>query len=252
MSRPLRIEFAGALYHVTARGNRREAIYEDDADRRLFLDVLGDVVERFNWLCHAYCLMTNHYHLMVETPDGNLAKGMRQLQAIGVMCGRPLYPIRQDGLLSAIFAIFTPAKALAGRGVLPARRFVLIRLEHGDGIPLPVNHPDDDERGLRDLVVDHVVPVEMRPQAGSKVVAARPKLWMVAQGFKFFLDAPDKRVRRFRRGLGDKGPDFGKIVFGPIGYEEGERPDRFCLPFSIIRSASKFRTRPASISSIPV
>jgi REP element-mobilizing transposase RayT len=82
MSRPLRIEFAGALYHVTARGNRREAIYEDDADRRLFLDVLGDVVERFNWLCHAYCLMTNHYHLMVETPDGNLAKGMRQLNGV--------------------------------------------------------------------------------------------------------------------------------------------------------------------------
>lgn len=82
MSRPLRIEFPGALYHVTARGNRREAIYEDDGDRRLFLEVLGEVVENFNWLCHAYCLMTNHYHLVVETPDGNLAKGMRQLGGV--------------------------------------------------------------------------------------------------------------------------------------------------------------------------
>ncbi len=82
MSRPLRIEFPGALYHVTARGNRREAIYEDDKDRRLFLDGLGDVVDRFNWLCHAHCLMTNHYHLVVETPDGNLAKGMRQLNGV--------------------------------------------------------------------------------------------------------------------------------------------------------------------------
>jgi REP element-mobilizing transposase RayT len=82
MSRPLRIEFPGAFYHVTARGNRREAIYEDDGDRRLFLDVLGDVVESFDWLCHAYCLMTNRYHLVVETPDGNLARGMRQLNGV--------------------------------------------------------------------------------------------------------------------------------------------------------------------------
>ena len=82
MARPLRIEFPGALYHVTARGDRREAIYEDDADRRLFLDVLGAVVDDHRWLCHAYCLMTNHYHLLIETPDGNLAKGMRQLGGV--------------------------------------------------------------------------------------------------------------------------------------------------------------------------
>lgn len=82
MARPLRIEFPGALYHVTARGDRGEAIYEDDADRRLFLGVLGAVVADVGWLCHAYCLMTNHYHLLIETPDGNLAKGMRQLGGV--------------------------------------------------------------------------------------------------------------------------------------------------------------------------
>ena len=82
MSRPLRIEFSGALYHITARGDRREAIYEDDEDRRSFLDILGTVTEEFNWVCHAYCLMGNHYHLLVETPDGNLAKGMRQLNGV--------------------------------------------------------------------------------------------------------------------------------------------------------------------------
>jgi REP element-mobilizing transposase RayT len=82
MARPLRIEFPGAHYHVTARGNRRQAIYEDDADRRLFLDVLGDVFEAFDWRCHAYCLMTNHYHLVVETPAGNLSRGMRQLNGV--------------------------------------------------------------------------------------------------------------------------------------------------------------------------
>ncbi len=61
MARPLRIEFEGALYHVTARGDRREPIYDDDEDRQHFLVVLGDVVERFNWVCHAYCLMANHH-----------------------------------------------------------------------------------------------------------------------------------------------------------------------------------------------
>lgn len=82
MARPLRIEFNGALYHVTSRGDRREDIYEDDKDRERFLEVLAEVVERFNWLCHAYCLMSNHYHLVVETPDANLSKGMRQLNGV--------------------------------------------------------------------------------------------------------------------------------------------------------------------------
>ena len=82
MARPLRIEFAGALYHITARGDRQEPIYEDDHDRRSFLQTLGDVVERFSWICHAYCLMGNHYHLVIETPQGNLSKGMRQLDGV--------------------------------------------------------------------------------------------------------------------------------------------------------------------------
>ena len=63
MARPLRLEFAGALYHVTARGERREPIYEDDEDRSSFLDIFGTVIEDFNWVEHAYCLMGNHYHL---------------------------------------------------------------------------------------------------------------------------------------------------------------------------------------------
>lgn len=79
MARPLRIEFAGALYHVTSRGNRRDAIYESDLDRENFLMIIADVCQQYNWICHAYCLMDNHYHLLVETPEANLSKGMRQL-----------------------------------------------------------------------------------------------------------------------------------------------------------------------------
>jgi putative transposase len=82
MARPLRLEFAGALYHVTSRGDRREDIYENNADREAFLLVLRDVCMQHNWVCHAYCLMGNHYHLLVETPDGNLSKGMRQLNGV--------------------------------------------------------------------------------------------------------------------------------------------------------------------------
>ena len=95
MARPLRLEFAGALYHVTARGDSRETIFEDDEDRHAFLDILGTVVGDFNWLCHAYCLMGNHYHLLVETPDGNLSKGMRQLN--GVYTQRSNRRHRRDG-----------------------------------------------------------------------------------------------------------------------------------------------------------
>ena len=82
MARPLRLELPGGIYHVTARGNERRWIFRDDADRLAFLDVLARVLDRFGWLCLAYCLMGNHYHLLVETPRPNLARGMRQLNGV--------------------------------------------------------------------------------------------------------------------------------------------------------------------------
>jgi putative transposase len=82
MTRPLRIEYPDAVYHVTSRGNARNDIFLNDQDRNDFLNLLANIVKRYNWLCHAYCLMDNHYHLLVETPDGNLSQGMRQLNGI--------------------------------------------------------------------------------------------------------------------------------------------------------------------------
>ena len=82
MARPLRIEYPGAVYHVTARGNARDDIFLTDADRTLFLEVYAQVSRRFNWRCHAYCLMTNHYHFVIETPEANLSRGMRQLNGV--------------------------------------------------------------------------------------------------------------------------------------------------------------------------
>ena len=82
MSRPLRIELAGGLYHVTSRGDRREDIFYSDADRQVWLEILGQVCSRFNWVCHAWCQMSNHYHIVVETIEGNLSQGMRQLNGV--------------------------------------------------------------------------------------------------------------------------------------------------------------------------
>ena len=79
MPRPLRIEFDGALHHVMSRGNRGQTIFANDADRRLYLELLADAVARNGWLCHAYCLMGNHVHLLIETPKANLGSGMQQL-----------------------------------------------------------------------------------------------------------------------------------------------------------------------------
>ncbi|KPK67074.1 hypothetical protein AMJ87_13975 [candidate division WOR_3 bacterium SM23_60] len=79
MARPLRIEFPFAVYHITSRGNAKQHIFLDDHDRRDFLRILNVVTKRFNWVHYAYCLMNNHYHLVTETPDANLSKGMRQL-----------------------------------------------------------------------------------------------------------------------------------------------------------------------------
>jgi putative transposase len=82
MARPLRLEFPGAIYHLTSRGNRREAIYEDDNDRMQWLEILSRACDRYNWRIHAYCLMDNHYHLLLETIQGNLSRGMRHLNGV--------------------------------------------------------------------------------------------------------------------------------------------------------------------------
>lgn len=82
MARPLRIQYPGAVYHITSRGNEKKAVYKDDQDRENFLRTLQRVNQRYHWICHAYCLMDNHYHLLIETPDGNLSLGMRQLNGV--------------------------------------------------------------------------------------------------------------------------------------------------------------------------
>jgi putative transposase len=81
MARPLRLEFPGALYHVTSRGNEQRSIFRSDQDRKAFLGFLGETVRRFGWSVTAYVLMTNHYHLVFQTPEPNLSRGMHWLNS---------------------------------------------------------------------------------------------------------------------------------------------------------------------------
>ena len=81
MARPLRIEYPGAFYHVTARGNEWKDIYKSRRDREKFLSYLELATQRYSAVIHAYCLMTNHYHLLVETPLGNLSKIMQHINS---------------------------------------------------------------------------------------------------------------------------------------------------------------------------
>ena len=79
MGRAPRVQFPGGTYHVVSRGNLRAPIYLDDDDRHYFLVVLRRICVRHKWTCHAYCLLTNHFHLIVETPDATLSRGMQTL-----------------------------------------------------------------------------------------------------------------------------------------------------------------------------
>ncbi|MCP5518735.1 MAG: transposase [Verrucomicrobiales bacterium] len=86
MARKLRVEYPGAVYHVLNRGNRREAIFRDDTDRQRFLDTLAEACAKTGWQIHAFCLMPNHFHLVVETPQPNLVTGMKWF--LGAYTGR--------------------------------------------------------------------------------------------------------------------------------------------------------------------
>jgi len=88
MARKLRVEFEGALYHVLNRGDRRENIFYRDADRELFLDLLGQACLKTGWKIHAYVLMSNHYNLMLETPQPNLVAGMKKRGSVAIVCSK--------------------------------------------------------------------------------------------------------------------------------------------------------------------
>ena len=104
MARPLRVEFAGALCHITARGSACEAIYSNEEDRERFLNWLMEACRRHHWVCHAYCLMDKHYHLLIETGAVTLSKGMKYLNG-----GYTQYFNRRCGRVGHVFQTFLPS-----------------------------------------------------------------------------------------------------------------------------------------------
>jgi len=165
VARPLRIEFAGALYHVMARGNDRERIYRDNVDRQAFLDGLVWACERFDWLLWAYCLLGNHYHLLVETRRPTLSQGMREVNGVytqaynrrhrrvgHVLQGRyKAILVDKDAYLLAVIGMTEPQAHLAvketlelfgedpGRARVAYASFVAAGLETAVAIEGPVN-----------------------------------------------------------------------------------------------------------------
>ena len=119
MARPLRIEFAGATYHVTSRGNERRSIFRSDRDRKMFLEFLAAATRRFGWSVSAFVLMTNHFHLVIGTPEPNLSRGMQWLNgkyagwfnARHDRCGH-LFQGRFKAVLVEKEAYFATSKAL--------------------------------------------------------------------------------------------------------------------------------------------
>ena len=125
MARPLRIEFPGALYHVTARFNAQQDIFLDGEDRHLFLGVLERVVSRFHLMVHAYCLMGNHFHLVLETPEGNLSRANLALE-------RRIYPGFQPPSRAGWTCTARRLQSNSGRaGELPAGAVPLRRAKPG-------------------------------------------------------------------------------------------------------------------------
>jgi hypothetical protein len=96
MSRPLRIEFPGAVYHISARGNEGQPIFLKDGDRRQFLELLGREIGQQRWLCHGYCLLTDQYRLLIETLEGHLGRGVGRLNAILLAVVQSALPPRRS------------------------------------------------------------------------------------------------------------------------------------------------------------
>lgn len=208
MARPLRLSYLGALYHVTARGNARQPIYIADEDRRLFLAVLAHVVERCAWLCHAYCLMDNHYHLLIETPRGNLSAGMRQVNGIYTQRFN-----RRHGRVGHLFqgrfkAILVERESY----LLELCRYVVLNPVRADVVKRPETYPWSSYRATAGL--------EPPPPWLSRD-------WLLAQ-LSSRRAVAERRYRQFvQEGIGVSSPwaqIHGQVVLGQYQFIERLKP----------------------------
>jgi putative transposase len=158
VARPLHLEFPGALYHVTSRGDRREDIYLDANDRQAWLSVLDTVCRRFDWVVHAYCQMSNHYHLVVERPDGNLSRGMRQLNGLYTQAFN-----RGHGLVGHLFQGRYKAILVQKEGYLLAlSRYVLLNPVRAHMVDDPADWPWSSYRTVIGRQAAGVLSIDLR------------------------------------------------------------------------------------------
>ena len=187
MSRPIRIEFPDVLYHVTSRGDRREEIFEDDQDRTMFLSTLGQVVDQFNWVCYAWCLMDNHYHLLIQTPDSNLSKGMRQLNGVYTQASNRRYK-RVGHLFQGRFkAILVDSYAY----LLELSRYVVLNPVRANMVKKPADWPWSSYRssmGLEDAAPWLAVDGLLAQFAKRRSLAQQRYAQFVAEGIN--ADSP--------------------------------------------------------------
>ena len=229
MARPLRLEYSGALYHVTSRGNAKADIFLDDADRRIFLRTLGSTIARYGWVLHAFCLMGNHYHLLLQTPQPNLSRGMRQVNGVYTQCFN-----RRHEHVGHVFQ---------GRfgGVLVERESYLLELARY--VPLnPVR-------------AGFVSSAGQWPWSSYRATAGleAPPPWLTTRAvLEHFAPDPVRAAERFREfvhaGLGVGAPWSalrGQVFFGSEQFVE--RMARVLAPFGVsseIPRASRLAARP--------
>jgi putative transposase len=208
MARPLRIEFPGAVYHLTSRGNARLPIFKDDNDRRRFLDILGEVVDRYNWLCYAWCLMDNHYHLLIETLDSNLSLGMRHLNGVYTQSFNRIH-----GRTGHLFQGRYKSIIVDKEGyLLELSRYVVLNPVRAE----MVRRPEDYKWS------------SFRMTAGQ--IQRKPLLeaeWLLAQFGKTLGEARAEYVRFVYAGIGDQSPWEslkGQCILGDESYVQKIEP----------------------------
>jgi REP element-mobilizing transposase RayT len=177
VARPPREELAGGIFHVYARGNRGQPIYFDDADRQSYLSLLAGTARHQGWHCLAYCLMDNHVHLMVETPEPNLARGMQQLHGSHAMRLNKRY-----GLAGHAFqGRYGSVRILSDEHLWVTARYIALNpVEAG-----LCESPDDYEWSSHSLVVRGSTPAFL---ADRRLLS--------------HFDGPDDPLARYRRFVG--------------------------------------------------
>jgi REP element-mobilizing transposase RayT len=209
MARPLRLEYPGALYHATSRGNAREPIYADDHDRLIFLDVLATTVGQFRWRMYAYCMMGNHYHLLLETPEPNLSRGMRQLN--GVYTQR--FNRRHDRVGHVFQGRFKAIVVDRDSYLLELCRYVVLNPVRAGLLASPEPYPWSSYRAT--------IGLEQAPA------------WLDVEAvLRQFGPTPERARRRYSsfvyRGIGQTGPWEhlrGQLVLGDEGFAERLRQE---------------------------